>query len=206
VVAVSYTFNKAVESTFKYANQLININGGFTKGNIITIPIQKATPKKLEVSFPNVVFDKEISIFAKDNWKFSGNWQLKQDPHWEKDHPPIDQAMFGSKAGDELEFTFEGSGIALYGNLYRKGGKADFYVDGKRHQTIDTYYNYSSQEPLDICIWHIFQLKPGKHTVRVVVLGEKREESLGANICITRALIYKTAQKKNETYKFSFER
>jgi len=205
-VHTSYTFNKAVETTFKYASQLIHKNGGFTKDNIITIPIQKATPKKLEVSFPNVVFDKEISIFAKENWKFTGNWQLKQDPHWEKDHPPVDQAMFGNKAGDELEFSFDGSGIALYGNLYKKGGTADFYVDGKRHQTIDTYYNYCSQEPLDICIWHIFQLKPGKHIVKVVVRGEKREESSGTNICITRALIYKTAPKKNDSFRFSFEK
>jgi hypothetical protein len=112
--------------------------------------------------------------------------------------------MYASKFGDKLEFTFEGSGIALYGNLYKYGGKADFYVDGKLHQSIDTYYNYCKQEPLDICIWHVFELKPGKHTVKVVVKGEKREESLGANVCVTRAFIYKTDKKKNETYKFSF--
>ena len=205
-VHTSFSFNKAIESTFKFAMQLIRKNGGYIKANIIAVPVQNPEPKKPEVAFPDVVYDTAISIFAKDNWKFKGNWQLKQDPHWEKNHPPIDQAMYGSKAGDELEFTFNGSGIALYGNLYRYGGKADFYVDGKKYQAIDTYYNYCGQEPLDICIWHVFQLKPGNHTVKVMVKGEKREESSGTNICITRALIYKTGQKKNERYKFSFEK
>jgi hypothetical protein len=202
----SYTFNKAVEVTLKDALELVNKSGGSTKTNIITVPIQYISLKALEVSFPNVVYDKSVSIFAKENWKFNGNWQLWQVPHWEKNHPPFDQSIYGSKTGDELEFTFKGSGIALYGNLYKFGGKADFYVDGIKHQTIDTYYNYCNQEPLDICIWHVFQLKPAEHTVKVVVKGEKRNESLGTNICITRALIYTTAQKKSEAYKFSFEK
>jgi hypothetical protein len=205
-VHTSYTFNKAVEITIKDALELVNKSGGSKNANIITIPIQNITLKELEVSFPNVVYDKSVSIFAKENWKLIGNWKLWQIPHWEKNHAPIDQSMYGSKVGDELEFSFNGSGIALYGNLYKFGGRADFYVDGIKHQTIDTYYNYCNQEPLDICIWHVFQLKPGEHTIKVVVKGEKRNESLGTNICITRALIYTTAQKKNEAYKFSFEK
>jgi hypothetical protein len=205
-VNTSYSFNKVVESTFKYADQIIKKNGGFTKENIISIPVQNITLHKLEVSFPNVVYDTVISIFAKENWKFKGNWQIWQVPHWEKNHRPIDQSMYASKKGDELEFTFEGSGVALYGNIYKYGGKADFYVDDKLYQTLDTYYYYCKQEPLDICIWHVFRLEEGKHTVRVVVRGEKRKESSGTNICVTRAFIYKTGQKKNETYKFSFEK
>jgi hypothetical protein len=40
----------------------------------------------------------------------------------------------------------------------------------------------------------------------VVVKGEKRPESSGSGIYITSATIFKTAPKKNEAYKFSFER
>ena len=200
----TYTFKTMVESTYNYALKFIKLNGGAISGEEIEIPVQSIKPKKLEVSFPNVVFDTVVSAFSKEKWNYKGNWQVWLVPHWEKDHAPIDQSMYASKFGDKLEFTFEGSGIALYGNLYKYGGKADFYVDGKLHQSIDTYYNYCKQEPLDICIWHVFELKPGKHTVKVVVKGEKREESLGANVCVTRAFIYKTDKKKNETYKFSF--
>jgi hypothetical protein len=202
----TYSFKKTVESTYNYAIRFIKKNGGNINGDVIKIPIQSIKPKELEVSFPNVVFDKVMSIFSKENWQFKGNWQIWQVPHWEKNHPPIDQSMYASTAGDEIEFTFDGSGLALYGNIYKYGGKADFYVDGKLNQTVDTYYNYCNQEPLDICIWHVFQLKPGKHTIKVVVKGEKRKESISTNICLTRVFIYKTATKKNESFKFSFEK
>jgi len=39
----------------------------------------------------------------------------------------------------------------------------------------------------------------------VVVKGEKRPEAKGTNIEITQALIFKTAPKKSNAYKFSFE-
>ena len=41
--------------------------------------------------------------------------------------------------------------------------------------------------------------------VRLVVKGEKRPESAGTRVYITSATIFKTAPKKNETYKYSFE-
>jgi hypothetical protein len=201
----TYTFRTMVESTYNYAIQFVKRNGGKIEGNEIKIPVQSIKLKKLEVSFPNAVYDTVVSAFSKEKWKFKGNWQIWQVPHWEKDHAPIDQSIFASKTGDQFEFTFKGSGIALYGNLYKYGGMVDFYVDGKLYQTIDTYYNYCNQEPLDICIWHIFQLKPGKHTIKGIVKGEKHKASAGTNVCITRAFIYNTGQKKNETYKFSFE-
>jgi hypothetical protein len=37
------------------------------------------------------------------------------------------------------------------------------------------------------------------------VKGEKRAESAGTRVYITSATIFKTAVKKNDTYKFSFE-
>ena len=201
----TYSFETMVESTYNYAISFIKKNGGTITGDKIKIPVQRIQLKKLEVSFPNVIFDTVVSAFSKEKWIFRGDWQVWQVPHWEKDHPPINQSMYASKKGDELEFAFNGSGIALYGNIFKYGGIVDFYVDGKLHQTIDTYYNYCKQEPLDICIWHVFQLNPGAHTIKAVVRGEKREESSGTNICITRAFIYKTGEKKNEKYKFSFE-
>jgi hypothetical protein len=45
----------------------------------------------------------------------------------------------------------------------------------------------------------------GKHTVNVIVKGEKRPESENTNIYLSGALVFKTAAKKNETFKFSFE-
>ena len=41
---------------------------------------------------------------------------------------------------------------------------------------------------------------------RLVVKGEKRPESAGTRVYINSAIIFKTEKKKNESYKFSFEK
>jgi len=92
------------------------------------------------------------------------------------------------------------------GNLFRDGGKADIYLDGKLHRTIDTYYNYAGgQQHKEESIWHVFRLQPGKHTVKLVVRGEKRSESEGTKVYVCFALIYNTAPKKSDSFRFSFE-
>ncbi|MBK7635284.1 MAG: hypothetical protein IPJ13_14140 [Saprospiraceae bacterium] len=117
-----------------------------------------------------------------------------------------EQSMFSNTKGDELEFEFNGTGISLMGNWVKDGGKADIYLDGKFHRSIDTYYNYSQQEHRNVSLWHVFQLNPGKHTLKLVVKEDKNIESLNTNVYITEAIIYKNEPKKSDVYKFSFEK
>jgi len=204
-IHTTYSFNKAVESTFNYALKLIEKNGGKIEGDVITLPMQPYKPAKLEDSYPNVVFDKKVAIFSKENWKFTGNWETFKQKSWDG-KSENNQSMYAGSKGDEIEFSFDGTGVSLMGNWVKEGGKADVYLDGKLHRSIDTYYHYSNQEHRGISLWHVFQLSPGRHTVKVVVKGEKHKESLGSNIYITEAIIYKTAPKKSDAYKFSFEK
>lgn len=112
--------------------------------------------------------------------------------------------MYAEKSGDELDIDFTGSGISMEGNWFKDGGKADIYVDGQLHRSIDTYYNFANQQHT-VSIWHVLNLPQGNHKIRLVVNGEKRTESLGTRVYITSATIFKTAPKKNESFKFSFE-
>ncbi len=203
-INTTYSFNAAVESTFNYALKMIQQHGGKIEGDNITLPMQPFKAAKLEESFPKVVFDQKVSIFSKDRWKFKGDWKNFKVQSWDK-KTENDQSMYANTKGDEIEFSFEGTGISLNGNWVKDGGKADIYLDGKLNRSMDTYYNYSNQEHRGISLWHVFQLKPGKHTVKVVVKGEKNAASLNTNIYIIEALIYKTAPKKSDHYKFSFE-
>lgn len=203
-INTTYSFNSAVESTYNYALKLIQKNGGKIIGDNITWPIQTYKPAKLENSFPKVVFDNKVSIFSKEKWKFKGDWNVYKQKSGDGEKE-TEQSMFSNTKGDELEFEFNGTGISLMGNWVKDGGKADIYLDGKLDRSIDTYYNYSQQEHRNISIWHAFQLKPGKHVIRVVVKGDKNRESLNSNIYITEAIVYKTGSKKSDTYKFSFE-
>lgn len=204
-INTNYSFNTAVESTYNYAIKLVKANGGTIKGDMISLPVQQFKPAKFEESFPKVVFDKKVSIFSKEDWKATGNWNVFKEKSWDG-KTVRDQSLTSNSKGDELEFTFNGTGVSLMGNWVKDGGKADIYLDGKLHRSIDTYYDYSNQQHGNISIWHVFQLKPGTHSVRIVVKGEKNAASLNSNIYITEAIIYKTGPKKSDLYKFSFEK
>ena len=203
-INTTYSFNTAVESTYNYALKLILQQGGKVSGDKITWPVQSFKPAKFENAFPRVVFDNKVTVFEKEKWKFNGNWNVFKTKSWDG-KTETKQAMVSNKKGDELEFEFSGTGISLMGNWVKDGGKADIYLDGKFNRSIDTYYDYSKQEHRNISIWHVFQLKPGKHIVKVVVKGEKNTKLLNSNIYITEAIVFKTASKKSDDYKFSFE-
>jgi hypothetical protein len=134
---------------------------------------------------------------------FKGSWQ--QHEFISDENKKVRQSMYSDKAGDELLFRFTGTGISLEGNWYKDGGIADVYVDGKLHRSIDTYYYFANQEHT-VNIWHVFNLPAGDHEIRLVVKGEKRPEALGSRVYITSATTFTTGPKKNESWKFTFER
>jgi hypothetical protein len=202
-INTDYSFNKAVSSSFGYALDFIRENGGKISDQMIRVRIQQAEPVRLEVSFPDLVFDRRISVFDKGEFTFKGSW--KKLTVTGQGRTPRDIAIYSVNKGDEMELTFEGTGISLTGNWVKDGGKADIYVDNISDMTIDTYYYFSKQQHNNVSIWHSFNLSPGKHTVKLVIKDEKRPESEGTNVYLTGATIFKTDRKKNETYKFSFE-
>jgi hypothetical protein len=201
-IFTTYSFNSAVTSTYNYALQLITKDGGEVTDKKIRIKTQLPVAPQNEVAFPNLVFDKAISVFGENAWSFKGNW--KEFGVKSRDGQVRKQSMFAEKAGEELEIAFSGTGISIEGNWYKDGGKADIYLDGNLHRSIDTYYDFARQQHTE-SMWHVVNLQPGDHKVRLVVKGEKRPESAGTRVYITSATIFKTEPKKNDTYKFSFE-
>jgi hypothetical protein len=201
-IFTTYSFNTAVESTVKYAYDLIKKDGGTVTDKVIRIKTQEPVAPAYENSFPNTVFDKRVSVFDKDGFSFRGQWTVYETQG--RDNKKVKQAMVASKQGDELEFSFTGTGVSLVGNWYKDGGKADVYVDDKLHRNIDTYYNFARQQHTET-VWHIMNLQPGEHRVRLVLKGEKRPESEGTNVYITSAVVFKTETKKSDSWKFSFE-
>jgi len=203
-INTTYSFNSAVRATNDYALDLIKKDGGKVTESKVMVKIQEPVAPKNEVSFPDVVFDKRISVFDDNGWKFKGKWSTFETSSW-PDKKVVKQSMYAGKAGDELEIDFAGTGISIDGNWYKDGGFADVYVDGKLHRTIDTYYGFANQQHTE-SMWHILNLEPGDHKIRLVVKGEKRPESAGTRVYITSAIIFRTEKKKNESYKFSFEK
>ncbi|MDP2059092.1 MAG: ADP-ribosylglycohydrolase family protein [Flavobacteriaceae bacterium] len=193
----SYSFNKAVNCTMKYAQEMIVKNGGEIGEKDLTIKIQNPVAFPLEDAFPELVFDKRINVFdsSTDAWKTKGNWKESNK----------NQSKYSHNAGDEISLTFEGTGVSIEGNWVKDGGMADVFVDGVFKRTIDCYFDYAKQEHRGINIFHILNLPDGKHTVTLVVKGAKNPKSTDANIYVSEAVIYKTASKTNEIFKFSFQ-
>lgn len=199
-VNTTYSFNKAVDKTMEYAQKLVVDNGGKVTSDELTIKVQASQPFALEVAFPKLVFDHQVSVFEKAGWEFKGEWKTYQQDG------KYDQAKFSSNKGDEATFNFEGTGVSIVGNWFKDGGKADIFVDGEMKRTIDCYFDFANQTHMGMNLYHIFNLPQGKHSVKVVVKGEKRPEGSAANIYLSKAVVFKTADKKNENYKFSFQK
>jgi hypothetical protein len=204
-INTNYSFTKAVDNTYNYALGIIQKESGIVSGKEIKIRVQEPLAPALEVAFPNIVFDRKISIFEKDPWKFTGKWEPFGSVRSATGTKNSAESKFAMKKGDSVELSFTGTGVSLTGSWNKEGGKADIFVDDEFDRTIDTYFNYNNQQYGNTSIWHKFNLAPGVHKVRVEVKGEKRADSEGSRINLTDALVFITAPKKNENFKFSFE-
>ena len=189
-IFTDYSYRKAVDNTYQYAIKRITAEGGTADGNQIRVKVQTPVPAPFEVSFPKMVLKEKVSIFDEKRWRLSGNWQTLVLPD-EDTAVKAREAKFAGKKGDHLEFDFEGTAISLEGNWMKNAGKAALYIDGKLHNTFDTYFYYNKQEQTPINICHALNLKPGKHTLKLVVTGEKKPESLDCRIYVSDALVFK---------------
>ncbi len=205
-IFTNYSFNKAVSQTIKYAKELAIQNGGAATDSELKIKVQNPQPYTPEIAFPKLVADHRITVFEKDGWQFKGTWATYNTNNEDNNNKLYDEAKFSSNPGDEASLNFEGTGISICGNWHRECGKADIYIDGKLKRTIDEYFWFANQTHNDMDLYHVTNLKPGKHTVKVIVKGEKRPEATEAAFYLTKAIIFKTADKRNENFKFTFQK
>jgi hypothetical protein len=92
--------------------------------------------------------------------------------------------MLSNKAGDFVEFSFEGTGVCWIGSTDQIHGKADVYIDGvQKASGIDLYCGIghgSSRGELkehQMVLYSVEELPDGPHTIRVVVTGEKHPDA-----------------------------
>jgi hypothetical protein len=74
------------------------------------------------------------------------------------------------------------------GPLTQEGGRAEVYLDGKRKGVADAYI---VERTHDNALWHVYGLKPGEHTLRIVSTGTADPRSQGTRVAIERAIIYR---------------
>lgn len=88
-----------------------------------------------------------------------------------------------STEDDAAELAFTGSRVSLTGQYDIASGMADIYIDGKFETRIDTYGNRGEQVRRTILFDKSWAL-PGRHSIKVVVLGRKNLDSEGTAVSI----------------------
>jgi len=179
----NYSFNTITESTIKRALKVIEMAGGKVTDAEVIIPHQEPRAWKLEQWNPGVP-DKLIS-FGDAAWSWKGAWM---DETAGKDKKIIGKAA--NSAGAEVSLNFNGVAVALVGPLSQEGGRADIYLDGIKAGELDAYI---PERTHDDALWHIYGLKPGAHSVRIVLRDDADARSKGKRIVIRRAVSYRTA-------------
>jgi hypothetical protein len=162
-----YSFRTIVDSTEKRALELVKKTGGAVKGDQVIVKVQAPEAPKLELWDD---YGSPLERVRADDarWSFQGTWKSSIQRWVGGLKLPL---MISGEKGAEAVISFEGTGAYIIGRMLASGGKAEVYVDGKLHEKVDSY-SYDDKGYGQMTLWHGFKLKDGKHTVRVVVLGE----------------------------------
>jgi len=172
-----FTFKTIVDSTQKRAIALVERNGGRVDGDRLIIKTQTPQAAKLEL-WDNYGSPVERIAVKDPRWQWKGNWS-------DKDHRWV-----ANTAGAEASIDFDGTGVIVVGSYLKTGGKAEVHLDGKLDRVIDVYPDEDDWKDGE-SVWHAFGLKPGKHTVKLVVLGQPYPGSQGSDIAIQDLVVFR---------------
>ncbi len=177
-----YSFDDIVSSTMKRAEQVVRLAGGRVEQDALVIPAQTAKPPALEQWDMGV--PTEVVPADRPAWQWGRGWE------------PIGPGRDGARgvgfstdaAGAEVTFTFTGTAATLLGGLSQQGGRADVLLDGKAARPIDSWI---PERTHDDALWHVYGLKPGMHTVKIVTAGAANPHSTGTRVEVWRAVVYR---------------
>ncbi len=177
-----YSFNDIVDSTLKRAEAIIEGAGGRVTEDEVVIPVQAPLAPPLE----QWEADPPVRRLELDDpaWEWKGQWSRRT-----YEHPWGDwEAMRTTEAGSEAAFSFEGTGVAILGDMTQEGGRADVFLDGEKSTyVLDAWI---PERTHDNDCWHVTGLEAGEHTVRIVVRDDADERSEGQEIRVRSAVVY----------------
>jgi hypothetical protein len=173
-----YSFNDIVKSTEARALEVIQQAGGKVSESEVEIPRQ--LPQSPELELWNYGVPVKVVRIEEPAWHWRGEWIHGRDHHGLL-------VMETESTGSEATLTFNGTGLGLVGQLTENGGRADVYVDGVKNELVADAYIVPNT--IDRDLWRVYDLKPGEHTLRLVVRGDADSRSTGRKIIVSRAVV-----------------
>lgn len=172
-----YSFRTIVDSSVKQAIDMAKRNGGRVEGDKLIVKLQAAKPAKLEL-WDDYGSPAELMQASDARWQWKGDWRAEKG-----------RRVTGAK-GSEAAVDFEGTGFIVVGPYLARGGKAEVFLDGKSQGTVDVYPDENAEKGGE-SVFHAFNLKPGRHTLRLVVLGQPYGASSGTDVAIDRLIVFR---------------
>ncbi|NOS71418.1 MAG: ADP-ribosylglycohydrolase family protein [Verrucomicrobia bacterium] len=177
-----YSYNDIVKSSEMRTLEVIKQAGGKVSETEVVIPEQSPQAPPLEQCDFGV--PTQVLMVKDAAWNWSSNWVEKVGYIWAD---KIDTRV-AEGAGSEVTLKFTGTGVALAGDLSKDGGRADVYVDGEKSGLVADAYIVPKTHDNDL--WRIHGLKPGEHTLRLVMRDDADPRSKGKKLIISRAIVY----------------
>ena len=75
-------------------------------------------------------------------------------------------------------------------SIFRRGGKADIYLDGALDRTVDVDPDEDRPKGWE-SVWHDYRLEDGRHEISIVVRGEPYLGSAGTDIALTHLVVFR---------------
>jgi hypothetical protein len=174
----NFSFNTIVDSTVSRAIALAKKNGGAAGAQSLTVRWQKPVPARYEV-WDDYGSPVERIPASDARWNFSGAWTADQSG-----------TKLASEKGASAEISFEGTGFIVVGPYLPGGGTADVFLDGAPAGSIDVYPDENARKGEE-SVWHVFGLKNGRHSAKIILKGERFGESKGTSLGISDLVVFR---------------
>lgn len=171
----NYSLNEIVASTEKRAIALAERSGGRLSGDTLHVTVQEAQP--MEIPLWNDYGKPVERIPINDpRWQLSGTWT---------------DGRSAEQAGASAAIRFEGTGVILVGVYHaaHEAGTAEVYLDDRPVVTIDVSSD-EEQGKGGEALFHDFDLAPGQHELRVVVLGKPYQNATKAKVTLRDLVVF----------------
>jgi hypothetical protein len=176
----NYSFNSIVRSTAERARLVVAKEGGKIEDGAIVIPLRRPAKMKLEQFWAGHV--RERVSADNSRWSWSGPWVDGGEEGGS--HRPSRRS---DRKNAEASISFEGTGAVVVGALGHDRGYADIYIDGTKVARVDGFNDDTRHNE---GLWGKSDLKPGTHTLRVVVAGVPFSGSSGAWVCLEDLIVF----------------
>lgn len=179
----NYSFRTIVDSTVKRAIAMAERHGGRVEGERLLVKEQDAVPAAFE-TWDDYGSPVERIPVTDARWSWNGDWK-RTESNWGPRHV----VLTSGRRGAEATIEFEGTGAIVSGFYLPTGGKAEIHLDGELDRTVDVYPDEDRPKGWE-SVWHDYSLEDGKHSLRVVVLGEPYGDSAGTDIALTHLVVF----------------